>query len=157
SILLLPRVLPLFQNTNSSASDTMQADPGQAWRRAVAASVNGRQVHGSKGMRSLLESFLALPTGLGGWALRQASCQADGGRWQCQAGYERQDAKASNSSFLAIAPSVWEVEFSSLDRVLARWQIESHGRPLLRLNLPSSAQNERYLLSTLQAIRPGFA
>src|SRR3546814_14791776 len=64
---------------------------------------------------------------------------------------------ASNSSVLAVVPPTWVIEFSSLDRATARWQSESHSVPLLRLNLPSSAQNERYLLSSLQAIRPAFA
>ncbi|AEC19961.1 hypothetical protein PT7_1421 [Pusillimonas sp. T7-7] len=156
-VLLLPRVWLLFDRTHSSHSDPAQLEPGQTWREAVLASAGGRQVHGGKGLRALLDSFYALPTRLGGWALQQAVCEAAGSRWQCQAGYERLGAKASNSSFLAVVPPTWVIEFSSLDRATARWQSESHSVPLLRLNLPSSAQNERYLLSSLQAIRPAFA
>ncbi|NYT85769.1 type 4b pilus protein PilO2 [Pollutimonas harenae] len=155
-VLLLPRALPLFHGAQTSVPEPPVLNPAQAWRLAVTASANRHRVHGRKGMRTLIDSFLALPTSLGGWALQRAICKPEAGRWLCQAEYERQDVKASNSSFLASSLPAWKAEFSSLDRVSVGWQIESHDMPLLQASLSSSAQTERDLLSALQGIRPSF-
>src|SRR5690606_33439621 len=154
--LLLPHALPLLRQARPDAPVSVAPDAGQAWRQAVAASIRGRQVHGNKGLRSVFEAFLALPTAPGGWALQQAACKIEGGPWQCQVDYARRDAWASNSSFLNAAPPSWEVDFTSLDQASARWQLESHGVLVSRLKLPSPAQAERDLLSALQGVKPGF-
>ncbi|MGB6102921.1 MAG: hypothetical protein WBF88_03580, partial [Pusillimonas sp.] len=127
-----------------------------AWRQAIADSARGRLVHGINGTRALLDVFYALPVRLGGWSLLRADCRDDGPRWQCQARYERHDAKASNSSFLAAVPPSWTAEFSPLEHVAVRWHADAHGQALSHLALSSTTENERDLLSALQDIKPGF-
>lgn len=155
-VLLLPRAWQLFGGAHASEPDFSPPDAGLAWRQAVAVSAGQRHVHGSQGTRILLESFHNLPGGLGGWALRQAVCEASGQHWHCRAEYERHHVQASNDSFLAAVPSPWAVEFTSLDRVAASWQLPSHSIALSRQSLPTSASNERHLLSTLQGMRRAF-
>ncbi|MCC2595317.1 type 4b pilus protein PilO2 [Pusillimonas sp. MFBS29] len=156
-VLLLPRAWHVFAGAHASVAEPAPPDPLHAWRQAVSASAGQRQVHGSQGTRILLESLHDLPGALGGWVLRQAVCTAQGLHWQCNAEYERQHVQASNESFLAVVPSEWVVEFTSLDRVAGRWQLHAHSQALSHLSLPSSNQNERHLLSSLQGMRPAFA
>ena len=156
-VLLWPHVNQLFSARPAAANDLPVVDPKQAWRMSVAASIHGRYVHGGNGTRVLLEMFYGLPTALEGWLLQQASCELAGALWKCQANYLRQSSQADNDAFLAVASPAWQVDFTSLDSILVRWEQNAYGTPLARLGLFSVAHNERYLLSALQAIKPGFA
>jgi hypothetical protein len=156
-VLLLPAAWRTLRPGGVGASVPEQKDAVEAWRDAIARSVHGRYVHGTRGSRRLLEAFHALPVGIGGWRLRQAECVPQALQWQCQARYERQGPGASNSTFLENVLPEWKVEFASLDHASAIWRAASGGASLAHQRLAHSKDNERYFFSAVQKLRGAFS
>lgn len=113
-------------------------------------------VHGNDGLSALIQVFLSLPVKAGGWSLRVSQCDASFSQWACHAFYRRSHPHASNKSFLRHVQDEWHVSFPSMDEARIDWKIRALGDSLGDLRPMPSAYNDHHLLSTLQAIRPGF-
>ncbi|HUG59512.1 MAG TPA: hypothetical protein VL002_14855 [Candidimonas sp.] len=156
-VLLVPRLGQVLGSKLQTPAPAANTDPVQAWKRAVEKAVQDRVVHGVQGTQVLLDALYELPVRINGWVLRQAECTAQLRQWRCQARYERRDAQASNSQFLADPPRHWAVEFISMDQAQPVWNVVGHGVPLSAWQLKTSQQNERDLFSALQAVKPVFS
>lgn len=155
-VLLVPRLWDAFGST-PYASVRQVDDPSQAWRSALEKSTQGRAVHGVQGMHDLLQALHQLPVRVGGWALQEAECRPKPRKWRCLARYTRATVQASNLQFLSAAPVHWLVEFDSIEQARPTWEVNAQATPLQLARLKSSADHERNLFSSLQAIRPAFS
>lgn len=155
--LLLPRLWAAMQRPTQGQSAAQPVDARQAWRQAVAASALRRYVHGSKGYAGLLEALYRLPGAIGGWALLRAECLPGGSDWQCHAMYERRDPGASNDTLMSRLPDGWQAQFTSMEQARIAWNVAQFSAPLAGRPLNTTADNDRRLLSQLQALSPAFS
>ncbi|HWL27295.1 MAG TPA: hypothetical protein VNQ97_00165, partial [Burkholderiaceae bacterium] len=132
-------------------------DARQAWQQAVATSVHRRYVHGSRGYAGLLEALYRLPGTIGGWTLSRAECLPGGLQWQCHAFYGRRHPGASNETLMSRLPEGWQAEFTSMEQARVAWHVAESSAPLLGRHLNATADNDRQLLSRLQALGPAFS
>jgi hypothetical protein len=156
-MLLASRVRPVLFPASGALQPLAPVDAAAAWRTARAQAYRGLIVHGVHGTRLILNDLSQLPARLAGWLLIHASCTARQKTWQCEARYDRRDPQASNDSLLARAPESWTVQFVSMDQAKPVWTLDSAGLPLGRFSPKSMADDNRYLLSALQAIKPAFS
>ncbi|GAB2910555.1 hypothetical protein [Paralcaligenes ginsengisoli] len=154
--LLLPRLWKLMSPAARAPAAAQQMDPGKAWESALARASREIVVHGVQGTRTALHSLYDMPVRIAGWYLVNAACMPHARGWRCQARYDRRGSEASNELLLAKAPASWIIEFISIDQALSVWHIALADLPLSQHALKSSAGNERYLFSSLQAIQPAF-
>ncbi len=153
-----PRLWAFMQPGGPAAgSGAPGIDPAAAWRQAVVQSAAGRVLHGVPGTQALLDTLYALPLWVGGWKLTKAECLPLASNWRCKARFERAGRPASNQTFLEQAQPEWAVEFTPTEHAGAGWQLPSRGGALAHHRLATVDENERALISALQAIKPGFA
>ncbi|WP_442592401.1 hypothetical protein ACSBPU_12325 [Parapusillimonas sp. JC17] len=152
-----PKLWAFMPDPAAASHGVVSVDPGAAWQKAVAQSVSGRMLHGVPGTQALFDALYSLPLWVGGWKLTRAQCLPLASVWQCKAHFERAGPPASNQTFLDHAQAAWTVEFTPTERVTATWRMPSQGGALGQYRLASSDDNERALVSELQAIKPGFA
>lgn len=133
---------------SASAADAMHDTPA---RDASPTPI----IHGTAGLRALLQSLHRLPVRLDGWLLITMRCEAILLRWDCSAEYMRHGAPG-NESLLRPALPGWHIAFQGLDVARATWQISSPGRALHGGRVSLAADNDRALLPALQTIRPAF-
>jgi|GEM_PF-1845969 len=137
-------------------------------------------VHGTAGLKTLLDAFHGVPLHPAGWMLLHADCDAGGAvAWQCVALYERKGALASNEGLLehfeALCPHeadrdaspigtaahhcAWpalQIAFSALDQARVSWRPEARAVALTRIRPLGRASNDRRLLSALQGMQRAF-
>lgn len=127
-----------------------------AWRRAVIEVAENHFVHGVGGLQAALAAMYELPLVVAGWNLQNAECRPRVREWQCRAGFRRR-SDADNEGFLAVAPSHWTLTFDPLDGVEASWSRRMPALPLAQVDVRRPRENERVLVSALQAIEPAFS
>ncbi|HUH58463.1 MAG TPA: hypothetical protein VL001_00155 [Candidimonas sp.] len=155
-ILLVPRLWKVWRPADRAEARAI-IDPASAWRLATNKALQAHRVHGVPGTRSLLDSLYTIPVDVSGWTLAQVECRPDTQWWRCQARYERRSHEASNSGFLHSSPSHWTTAFTSMEQAEPSWRTDAHSMPLAGQPLKTHAQNDKELLSSLQAIRAAFA
>lgn len=152
-----PKLWAFMPDPSATPPGLADVDPGVAWRKAVAQSASGRTLHGVAGTQVLFDALYSLPLRVGGWKLTRAECLSRASNWQCQARFERAGPQASNQTFLDRAQAAWIVEFTPTEHARATWRMPSQGAALGQIRLATLDDNERALISELQAIKPGFA
>jgi hypothetical protein len=155
-VLLVPRLWAMGQPI-ARAEARVAIDPASAWRLATNKALQAHSVHGVPGTRALLDALYSTPIDVGGWVLRQVECQPEARWWRCQARYERKGMGASNSGFLHSSPGEWTTVFTSMEQAEPSWRTDARSMPLAGQQVKTTAQNDKELLSSLQAIRPAFA
>ncbi len=155
-ILLVPRLWNMWQPV-AAAETKAVIEPTSAWRLATNKALQAHVIHGVPGTRALLDALYIIPVSVGGWSLRQVECRPDARWWRCQARYDRRSRDASNSGFLDSSPKHWATVFTSMEQADPTWRADAPSMPLADRRVRTSAQNDKELLSSLQAIRPAFA
>lgn len=130
--------------------------PEAAWRAALAETAQSLWIHGTAGTHDVLQSLYVHPVELAGWQLLHIECASHAKQWRCHADYSRADPETDNERFLDRAPSGWNVGFTSLEQLRARWTLPARGLSLAQTELHSANDNERHLFSRLQSIRRAF-
>lgn len=143
-----------------SAASGVSSDPVEsaeaAWRNAVAASIQHYAVQGVAGLQSVLEAMHDIPASLAGWQLAEIECTPQSSHWHCLAAYRRSD-HSDNEGFISAARPDWVLSFDPLEGARLAWSVPMPVLPLGAVTLRSARQNERRLVSALQAIRPAFS
>lgn len=136
----------------------IQAERADRWRQAIGAFQQGIAVAGSPSLASLWLAVGELPLQPAGWLLEGAQCEAVGGSgWHCAARYKRLNRLAGNEAFMALMPRAWQVDWTSLDEVTARFRLAAPAQGLDGL-MPASVPQERFFpdADALQRIRAAF-
>lgn len=155
---LLLRAWAVLRPAVPTARSVSPMEAGQAWRDATEQAGRAIAVHGVQGTRAVLDSLYQLPVRISGWSFVNADCQPEAlGHWHCRARYRRVDPKASNETLLEKAPSLWRVDFVSIDQADPAWSLQTIAQSLTHAQIRSAAHNERHLWSSLQAIQPAFS
>lgn len=154
-VFLVPKVWSVFSVDTASLEPLMA--PDVAWQEAIEKSMSSRWVHGVSGTSDVLEVLYGLPVVLADWRLSHVECTSTYSNWRCHADYDRGTPEASNEQFLSAARSGWGVSFTPLEQARLRWEHASKGLSAAQTVLQKGTDNERYLFSRLQAIRPSLA
>ncbi|MFA7668119.1 MAG: type 4b pilus protein PilO2 [Burkholderiaceae bacterium] len=150
--LLWRALMPAPVGVSSAPVESAEA----AWRNAIAASIQPHAVQGVAGLQSVLDAIHDVPASLAGWQLVEIECTPQGSQWHCLAAYRRSD-DSDNQGFILAARPDWVLSFDPLDGARVAWSVPMPALPLGAVTLRSAYQNERRLVSALQAIRPAFS
>lgn len=131
-------------------------DAELAWRRAVTEAAETHVVHGVAGLQAALDAMYALPSVLAGWSLQSAECRPHSREWRCRARFLRRN-DADNGGFLSAAPPHWTLAFDPLNGVDVGWSLPMTALPLTQVDVRRPRENERHLVSALQAMEPAFS
>ncbi|HEY9279498.1 MAG TPA: type 4b pilus protein PilO2 [Eoetvoesiella sp.] len=155
-VVMAPRLWAVLRPATAVVPPAYAVDPVLAWQDAISQVLRSMAVHGVGGTQLLLNSIYQVPVRISGWDLADVLCTPEKFEWHCQARYDRRDPQASNEYLLSGVPASWTVEFESIERANAKWGFKGASLPVLSHKLKNTADNERYLFSALQSIKPAF-
>lgn len=149
---------PVLPAADSPSVAELEAEGVRQWQRAIDAFLQGAKVPGQQSLDALWLAIGELPVQPAGWLLEGAQCDAaSGSGWHCAVRYKRLNRLAGNEGFMAIVPGAWQMNWTSLDEVTARFRLAAPAHGLDSVTLASTPRLRFFPdADALQRIRAAF-